>query len=84
MQESVNSLIQCGGVQVRPSDFVIADVNGVVFIPCEKAVEVLETAEILFEKELAMVKAVKSGESILEVDKKFNYEAMIKKDSGAG
>jgi 4-hydroxy-4-methyl-2-oxoglutarate aldolase len=32
---SINSPIQCGGVQVRPGDLVIADESGVSFVPTE-------------------------------------------------
>ena len=39
---SINAPIQCGGVQVRPGDIVIADHSGVCFIPAELADEVLE------------------------------------------
>ncbi|MCK4433078.1 MAG: RraA family protein, partial [Methanomicrobia archaeon] len=43
-----NKMIQCGGVQVRPGDFIMADGSGVVIIPSEKLSEVLSKAEELF------------------------------------
>ena len=67
IQESFNTLIQCGGVQVRPRDLVIADHSGVVFIPSERAEEVIETAERITDREAAMVAAVRSGRSVVEV-----------------
>ncbi|MHA1238778.1 MAG: RraA family protein [Candidatus Odinarchaeia archaeon] len=79
MQESVNTLIQCGGVQVRPGDFIVGDANGVVIIPKEKAEEILSIAESLYDKETAMITAINQGQSIVEVDKKFKYEDLLKK-----
>ena len=40
-----NSIIQCGGVQVRPGDVILADADGVVCIPKEVLLEVIEEAE---------------------------------------
>jgi len=72
-----NKIIQCGGVQVRPGDFIMADGSGVVIIPSEKLFEVLSKAEELFNKEQAMIKEIKAGEPIDKVDKKYSYEKMI-------
>ena len=57
---------------------IVADVNGVVAIPAGKIEEVLDAAEHIAAKELAMVEALKAGQSILDVDKQFNYEHMLK------
>jgi 4-hydroxy-4-methyl-2-oxoglutarate aldolase len=78
MQEAFNVLIQCGGVQVRPGDYVIADRSGVCIIPQEKSSEVLGIAEDLYRKEELMVDELKRGVNILEVDAKFAYEKMLK------
>ena len=80
MQESFNEVIRIGDVQVRPGDIVIADVNGVVVIPVEKLDEVLGAAEDIFKKEAAMVEDLKNGLSIIEVDHKYSYENMLKKE----
>jgi len=77
MQEAFNILIQCGGVQVRPGDLVIGDDNGVVIVPREKAEEVLKVALELYERENAIIEEIRKGLSIVEVDKKFRYEAML-------
>ena len=42
--ESVNRPVTIGGVQVRPGDVVVADGDGVVVVPRERAVEVAEAA----------------------------------------
>ena len=77
IQESFNKIVRMGDVQVSPGDIVMADINGVVFIPTEKLDEVLDTAEKILEKEAAMVAELKEGVSILEVDKKYAYERML-------
>ena len=43
--ESVNRPIECGGVLVRPGDIIVADGDGVVVVPREKAKEVAEYAQ---------------------------------------
>ena len=78
MEEATNVMVQFGGVQVRPKDIVMADRSGVVVVPQEKAEEVLQSAEILFQKEEDMIKEIRNGASMLEVDTKYNYEKMLK------
>jgi 4-hydroxy-4-methyl-2-oxoglutarate aldolase len=79
MQENFNCLIRLGDVQVRPDDILVGDVNGVVVIPAEKIDEVLTDAEEIMAKEEAMKKDILAGMDVLEVDKKYNYEQMLKK-----
>jgi 4-hydroxy-4-methyl-2-oxoglutarate aldolase len=79
MQEAVNTIIQCGGVQVRPRDFILADINGVVIIPKDNALEILDIAENLFQIESDMVQSIELGNSISDIDKKFGYENMLKR-----
>lgn len=79
MEESTNTMIQFGGIQVRPGDAVLADRSGVVFIPQEHLEEVLDKAELLFSKEEAMVADLRAGLSSLDVDQKYNYEKMLQK-----
>jgi regulator of RNase E activity RraA len=47
--ESVNRPIECGGVLVRPGDVIVADGDGVVVVPREKAREVAEYAQQILE-----------------------------------
>jgi len=79
MQEDFNCPIRLGDVQVRPGDILVGDVNGIVVIPVERAEEVLSEAERIFEKEELMKADILAGMDILEVDKKYNYEQMLKK-----
>ena len=79
MQEDFNCLIRLGDVQVRPDDILVGDINGIVVIPPERLDDVLSEAEKIMEKEELMKKDILSGLDILEVDKKYNYEQMLKK-----
>jgi regulator of RNase E activity RraA len=73
-------MIQFGGVQVRPGDIVFADINGVVIIPQERIDDVVKGAEALYEREQQMVKDILAGMSMGEVDRKYRYEQMLKKN----
>ena len=78
MEEATNVMVQFGGVQVRPGDIAFGDRSGVVIVPQEKVEEVLAKAEELFDKEEAMIHAMRSGKSAMQVDEEFNYETMLK------
>jgi len=80
MQEDFNCLIRLGNVQVRPGDILVGDTNGVEVIPPEKIEEVLTEAEDLMEKEEMMKRDILAGMNILEVDNKYNYEQMLKRN----
>jgi 4-hydroxy-4-methyl-2-oxoglutarate aldolase len=79
MQESFNQEIQCGGVAVRPGDFVIADGSGVVFVPNAQAERVLAAAEAIDQRQKAMAAAVLAGRSVSEVMEGMGYESMLAK-----
>lgn len=78
MEESTNVMIQFGGVQVNPGDIVMGDLSGVVVVAAELVEQVLDKAEELYEKEEAMIRDIRSGQNILDVDTKYNYEKMLK------
>jgi regulator of RNase E activity RraA len=71
--------IDIGGVTVNPGDFVLADGSGVVFVPQEYIGSVLDKAEEIQSKEMAMTAAVKSGKLVSEV-MGGNYESMLVSD----
>lgn len=77
-EEATNVMIQFGGVQVRPGDIIMGDKSGVVVVPAEYVKEVLEKAEQLYQKEEGMIAEILAGNSMTEVDTKFNYEKMLK------
>lgn len=76
IQEAYNTMIQCGGVQVRPGDLLIADGSGIVFVPRERAEEVVEAAERIVEREALMVKDVRAGRSVVEVMAESAFQAI--------
>jgi 4-hydroxy-4-methyl-2-oxoglutarate aldolase len=79
MQEAFNCMIRLGDVQVRPGDIIVADINGVVVIPDEKIDDVVREAETLMETEEKMKADLLAGMDVLAVDRKYNYEQMLKK-----
>ncbi len=79
VQEALNVPVRMGDAPVRPGDVIVADVNGVVVIPLEKITDVITRAQDIMAKELAMVQALRNGENIVEVDRRFNYENMLRK-----
>jgi regulator of RNase E activity RraA len=78
-QESFNSTIRLGDVQVRSGDVIVADVNGLVVICPEHLDDVVRRAEALMNKEEMMKADLLAGMDVLEVDKKYNYEKMLDK-----
>lgn len=56
-----------GGVEVRPGDVVMGDVDGVAVVPHEVAVDVLREAESLVDTEDQVREAVRAGTHPLDV-----------------
>ena len=65
-----------GGVAINPSDFVIADASGVVFVAKERVEEIIAAAEQIAAREAEMTKDVLAGASVVEVMGK-TYESML-------
>ena len=63
---ATNTMVNCAGVQVRPSDIVVADMDGVVVVPKEKAAEVLKKAQQLDNTEHSMLPYIEKYKSIRE------------------
>ena len=59
---SVNVPVVCAGQHIRPGDVVVADVDGVVVVPREKAAEVARAATDRFAKESKTRERLKNGE----------------------
>lgn len=55
-----------GGVEIEPGDIIVGDVDGVVSVPQEIAVDVLHDVEELAETEDAIREAVRGGATPLE------------------
>lgn len=76
VEEDFNVPITVGGIEVKPGDLVIADGSGVVFVPTDRAPEVVSTAETIAATEAKMAEAVRAGTSVVEV-MGANYESML-------
>jgi regulator of RNase E activity RraA len=66
-----NIPVTCAGVPVRPSDIVVADMDGVVVVPKEKAAEVLKRAQQLDDTEHSMLPFIEKYKSIRQAVAKF-------------
>jgi 4-hydroxy-4-methyl-2-oxoglutarate aldolase len=64
---NINTVIQCGGVPVKPGDVIIGDSDGVVVIPQERAKEVLKGAKERLKMEKIWLKKLSQGMTTLEI-----------------
>ncbi len=76
VEASMGEPIRVGDLHVANGDYVIADWSGAVFLPADRAEEVVSTAEGLMAREAAMAEAVRAGKSVVEV-MGANYESML-------
>jgi len=67
VQTSMDEPGEFAGVTVSSGDYVVADRSGVVFVPAGDGERVVELAERIVAREQAMVKAVRAGESVLDL-----------------
>jgi regulator of RNase E activity RraA len=63
---SKQQAVDCGGVQVRPGDYIVADWTGVVVVPEDKIVEVVRLLRQYDAKESKMVPIIKETKSMLK------------------
>lgn len=77
VQESMDQPIQICGVAVVSGDLVIADWNGVVFVPFAEAERVIELAERIAHREAGMAEAVRSGRNVAEVMHDSQFPAVV-------
>jgi regulator of RNase E activity RraA len=64
MVRATNVAVEIGGVSVQPGDLVVADVDGVVFVPAAMLDEVLAASEEKHAAEQALLEAVRDGGSL--------------------
>lgn len=68
--------VAIAGVTVSPGDLVIADASGVVFIPADRAEEIVASAAAIAHRERLMAADVRAGKPVSEVMGK-TYEDML-------
>ena len=66
-----NIAVTCAGVSVHPADIIVADMDGVVVVPRERAAEVFKKAQKLDESEHSMYPFIEKYKSIREAVAKF-------------
>ena len=64
---NVNTPIVCAGALIHPGDVIVADDDGVVVVPREKAAEVLAKSKAREEKEAGVRKRLEAGELGLDI-----------------
>ena len=67
-----NVPVECAGVTVRPGDIIVADEDGVVVVPQERAAEVLKQAQAIDERESGMYPFIRQFKSLSKAIAKFN------------
>lgn len=67
-----NVPVMCGGVLVRPGDWIVADKTGVVVVPREALAQVLKLLRQYDEKETKMVPLIKQTKSMGKALEKYN------------
>jgi regulator of RNase E activity RraA len=61
---AANVPVVCGGVEVRPGDFVAADIDGIIVIPKEIYADVMDAAAGILAKEQMVLEKIAAGESL--------------------
>jgi 3-hexulose-6-phosphate synthase/6-phospho-3-hexuloisomerase len=70
----INVPIRCGGIVVRPGDYVIGDSDGVIVVPKERAVEVANRAVDVLERENRLREEIKRGSTLAKVTELKKWE----------
>jgi regulator of RNase E activity RraA len=78
VQYDYNCPINICGIACNPGDLVMADRNGIVVIPCDRAADVLAAALDIKNREAAMVEEIKAGMNFIEVDAKSGYDTFLR------
>lgn len=78
----VNEPIGVGQVRVSPRDIVVADANGVVIVPRDRAHEVAALARSIEATEAAIRKMLCEGSTVAEARSTLGYHTLQRKDRG--
>ncbi|CAI7604667.1 unnamed protein product [Penicillium discolor] len=75
----VNQSIGIGKVRVEPRDIVVADANGVVVVPRDRAREVAEVARKVKKSEAGIREMIAGGATIAEAREQLGYHTLQRK-----
>ena len=64
---SIDGLISCGGVSVRPGDLILGDADGVTVAPLDRAAAILEAGKAHVRKEADMMAQLATGKTTAEM-----------------
>jgi regulator of RNase E activity RraA len=73
---SINETVALGKVRVNPRDIIVADANGVVVVPRERARQVAEVASKIERSEEAIRKMIASGITLTEARREAGYHTL--------
>jgi regulator of RNase E activity RraA len=79
IETDYNCVVVIGNVVVQPGDWVVGDGSGVVFLPQDRAAEILEQAEKLAARETILIREIEAGTPVSKVMSK-TYEHMTQKE----
>lgn len=77
--DAVGGAVSVAGVRVSPGDIVVADQDGVVFVPAGRAAEVFERALIMQAVEARIVAAALGGMPLAQARREFGYHTLQRK-----
>ena len=70
----INVKIVCGGVEVNPGDWILADDNGVIVIPKQRAYEIAKRALEVKKYEDRIRAEIESGKTLAEIIELYKWE----------
>lgn len=77
--DAVGGAVSVAGVRVSPGDIVVADQDGVVFVPAGRAAEVFERALLMQAVEARIVAAALDGMPLAQARREFGYHTLQRK-----
>lgn len=81
--DAVGGPVTVAGVRVSPGDIVLADRDGVVFVPRQRAAQVFERAYVMQAVEARIVAAVLGGMPLAEARREFGYHTLQRQPQDA-
>ncbi|OFV67521.1 MAG: iron-sulfur cluster assembly protein HesB [Candidatus Syntrophoarchaeum caldarius] len=70
----INAEITCGGVKVRPGDYIVGDDNGVMVIPKERGYEIARRAMEVKKNEDRVREEIRRGKTLSQVIELYKWE----------